>query len=293
MGEILRRVIRENIEVINRFEQDLGVVFVDPIQIEQVMLNLAINASDAMPDGGTLTVETSNIDLGPDFVRKHPEVKPGPYALLAVSDSGIGMDETTLSRIFEPFFTTKPLGVGTGLGLAMVYGVIKQSGGFIWAYSKPGMGASFKIYFPRVPGEDSKSEMAQAASTRSEGGSETILLVEDEQVVLDLTASTLRDAGYKVVTASTPKQALEKMTHLTDPIHIMITDVVMPGMSGPTLAKRVVAEYPEMKLIFMSGYTDAAAIENRFVQPGSVFLQKPFSPDALRAKVRELLDGGD
>jgi CheY-like chemotaxis protein len=293
MKEILRRVIRENIEVINRFEEDLGVVFVDPVQIEQVMLNLAVNASDAMPDGGELTIETSNIDLDPDFVRKHPEAGPGPYALLAVSDSGIGMDEPTLSQIFEPFFTTKPVGVGTGLGLAMVYGVVKQSGGFIWAYSEPGMGTSFKIYFPRVPGEDSESEMAQSVSALSKGGSETILLVEDEQMVLNLTASVLKNAGYRVVTASTPKQALEKMAHQTDPIHIMITDVVMPGMSGPTLANTLVSEYPEMKIIFMSGYTDAAVVENRFIKPGSVFLQKPFSPDALKAKIRELLDGDD
>jgi PAS domain S-box-containing protein len=293
MDEILRRVIRESIEVINRFEEGLGMIFVDPVQIEQVMLNLAVNASDAMPDGGELTIETSNIDLGSDFVRKHPEVEPGPYALLAVSDSGIGMDEATLSQIFEPFFTTKRVGVGTGLGLAMVYGVVKQSGGFIWAYSEPGMGTSFKIYFPRAPGEDSESEMAQAVSTSSEGGSETILLVEDERMVLDLTASVLKDAGYKVVTASTPKQALEKMAHQTGPIHIMITDVVMPDMSGPELATRMVAEYPEMKLIFMSGYTDDAVVENGFIQPGSVFLQKPFGPDALKAKVRELLDCDD
>jgi CheY-like chemotaxis protein len=244
-----------------------------------------------MPDGGELTIETSNIDLGSDFVPKHPEVEPGPYALLTVSDSGIGMDEVTLSQIFEPFFTTKPVGVGTGLGLAMVYGVVKQSGGFIWAYSEPGRGTSFKIYFPRVPGEDSKSRTAQAVSTPSEGGSETILLVEDEQMVLNLTASILKDAGYRVVTASTPKRALEKMVHQADPIHIMITDVVMPDMSGPALANKIVAEYPEMKLIFMSGYTDAAAVGNRFIQPGSAFLQKPFSPDALKAKIREILDG--
>jgi CheY-like chemotaxis protein len=293
MEEILRRVIRENIEVTHRFDEDLGVVFVDPVQIEQVMLNLAINASDAMPDGGELTIETRNIDLDSDFICKHPEAGSGPYALLTVSDSGIGMDQATLSRIFEPFFTTKQVGVGTGLGLAMVYGVVKQSGGFIWAYSEPGMGTSFKIYLPRVPGEDSESEMAQAASALSEGGSETILLVEDEPMVLNLTTSILKNAGYKVVTASTPRQALEKMAHQTDPVHIMITDVVMPGMSGPTLANTLVSEYPEMKIIFMSGYTDAAVVENRFIQPGSVFLQKPFSPDALKAKIRELLDGDD
>jgi PAS domain S-box-containing protein len=293
MDEILRRVIRENIEVINRLEEDLGVVFVDPVQIEQVMLNLAVNASDAMPDGGKLTIETRNIDLGSNFVRKHPEVKPGPYALLAVSDSGIGMDEAVLSQIFEPFFTTKPVGVGTGLGLSMAYGVVKQSGGFIWAYSEPGMGTSFKIYFPRVPGEDSESKGTQAVLPSPKGGSETILLVEDEQMVLDLTASVVKDAGYKVVTASTPKQALEEMAHQTGPIHLMITDVVMPNMSGPKLANRILAEHPEMKVIFMSGYTDDAVVENGFIHPGSVFLQKPFSPDALKAKIRELLDGDD
>jgi DNA-binding NtrC family response regulator len=155
------------------------------------------------------------------------------------------------------------------------------------------MGTSFKIYLPRVPGEDSESEIAQTVSALSEGGSETILLVEDEQMVLNLTASILKNAGYKVVTASTPKQALEKMARQTDPIHIMITDVVMPGMSGPALADTLVSEYPEMKLIFMSGYTNAAVVENRFIRPGSAFLQKPFSPDALKAKIRELLDGDD
>jgi PAS domain S-box-containing protein len=293
MEGILRRGIRENIEVINRFEEGLGVVFVDPVQVEQVMLNLAVNASDAMPDGGELTIETSNVDLGLDFVRKRPGVEPGPYARLVVSDSGIGMDEATLSQIFEPFFTTKSVGVGTGLGLAMTYGVVKQSGGFIWARSEPGTGTSFEIYLPRVPGEDAESEKAPAVSTPSEGGSETILLVEDEQVVLELTASVLKGVGYKVVTASTPNQALEKMAQQTDPIHIMITDVVMPNMSGSKLAKKMLAEHPEMKLIFMSGYTDDAVVENGFRQPGSVFLRKPFSPDALKAKVRELLDSDD
>jgi CheY-like chemotaxis protein len=203
------------------------------------------------------------------------------------------MDEATLSQIFEPFFTTKPAGVGTGLGLAMVYGVVKQSGGFIWAYSEPGMGTSFEIYFPRVPGKDTESETTQTVSTLSEDGSETILLVEDEQMVLNLTASVLKNAGYKVVTASTPKQALEAVARQTDPIQIMITDVVMPGMSGPTLANTLLSAYPEMKLIFMSGYTGAAVVENSFIRPGSAFLQKPFSPDALKAKIRALLDGDD
>jgi len=293
MEGILRRGIRENIELINHFDEDLGVVFVDPVQIEQVMLNLAVNASDAMPDGGELTIETSNVDLGLEFVRKHPEARPGPYARLVVRDSGIGMDEAVLSQIFEPFFTTKPVGVGTGLGLAMTYGVVKQSGGFIWARSEPGAGTSFEIYLPRVPGEGAESERAQVVSTPAEGGSEAILLVEDEHVVLDLTASILKGAGYKVVTASTPNEALEKMAQQTDPIHIMITDVVMPNMSGPKLARKMLAEHPEMKLIFMSGYTDDAVVENGFRQPGSVFLQKPFSPNVLKAKVRELLDSDD
>jgi PAS domain S-box-containing protein len=293
MKEILRRVIREDIDLINRLEEGLGVVSVDPVQIEQVMLNLAVNASDAMPDGGELTIETGNIDLDSDILYRHPDVKPGPYVLLTVSDSGIGMDEATLSQIFEPFFTTKPAGVGTGLGLAMVYGVVKQSGGFIWAYSEPGMGTSFEIYFPRVPGKDTESETTQTVSTLSEDGSETILLVEDEQMVLNLTASVLKNAGYKVVTASTPKQALEAVARQTDPIQIMITDVVMPGMSGPTLANTLLSAYPEMKLIFMSGYTGAAVVENSFIRPGSAFLQKPFSPDALKAKIRALLDGDD
>jgi PAS domain S-box-containing protein len=293
MEGILRRGIRENIELVNHFDEGLGVVFVDPIQIEQVVLNLAVNASDAMPNGGELTIETSNVDLDADFVRKHPGLEPGPYARLVVRDSGIGMDEAVLSQIFEPFFTTKPVGVGTGLGLAMTYGVIKQSGGLIRARSEPGTGTSFEIYLPRVSGEGAESERAQAVSTPTEGGSETILLVEDEHVVLDLTASILKGAGYKVVTASTPNEALEKMAQQTDPIHIMITDVVMPNMSGPKLAKKMLAEHPKMKLIFMSGYTDDAVVENGFSQPGTVFLQKPFSPNVLKAKVRELLDSDD
>ena len=293
MEGILRRGIRENIELINHFDETLGVVFVDPVQIEQVMLNLAVNASDAMPNGGELTIETSNVDLGVNFVRKHPGLEPGPYARLVVSDSGIGMDEAVLSQIFEPFFTTKPVGVGTGLGLAMTYGVVKQSGGFIWARSEAGVGTSFEIYLPRVPGAGAELEESPFVSTPSEGCSETILLVEDEHVVLELTASILKGVGYKVVTASTPNQALEKMAQQTDPIHIMITDVVMPNMSGPKLAKKMVAEHPEMKLIFMSGYTDDAVVENGFGRPGTVFLQKPFSPDVLKAKVRELLDSDD
>jgi PAS domain S-box-containing protein len=293
MTGILRRGIRENIELVNRFGENLGVVFVDPVQIEQVMLNLAVNASDAMPDGGELTIETSDVELGLDFVRMQQEAEPGPYVRLVVSDTGIGMDEAILSQIFEPFFTTKPVGVGTGLGLATTYGVVKQSGGFIRARREPGAGTSFEIYLPRVSGEGAESERSHPVSMSPEGGSETILLVEDEHVVLDLTASILRSAGYEVVTASTPNEALEKMAQRSNPVHIMITDVVMPNMSGPKLAKKMAAEHPGMKLIFMSGYTDDAVVADGFNQPGSAFLQKPFSPGVLKAKVRELLDIDD
>jgi two-component system cell cycle sensor histidine kinase/response regulator CckA len=290
LDQMLHRVIREDIEINHRFDEHLGVAFVDPAQIEQVVLNLAINASDAMPDGGHLVIATSNADLDSTFVTTHPEMEAGSYVLLTVSDSGIGMDEATLSQIFEPFFTTKPVGLGTGLGLAMVYGVVKQSGGFIWADSEPGAGASFKIYFPRVANKTPDLTVASPTLASSRGGDETILLVEDEQVVLDLTATVLRNAGYTVWTALTPDKALESIGDSAQSIQLIISDVIMPGMSASTLVSKLIALNPEIKVIFMSGYADDAVVKNGFIQSGSVFLQKPFSPETLNKTVRQVLD---
>ncbi len=286
--KMLQRVIREDIEIVAHLSPDLAFVLVDPSQIEQVLLNLAINAQDAMPGSGKLTIETSNVELDVASVRRHPQIPPGEYVLLTVSDTGIGMDERTLSHVFEPFFTTKPRGEGSGLGLAMVYGIVKQSGGHICAYSEAGKGTSFEIYFPRV--KERVVEAGTRTVPRASGGSESVLLVEDETMVRDLVVTVLGDAGYTVIAASSPKEALDLMGARGKPVHLLITDVVMPGMSGPKLAEQLVASCPEIKVIYMSGYAAGAVVENGFLVPGTVFLQKPFDPETLKDKVREILD---
>ncbi len=287
--KMLRRLIGEDIDLVTVQEPQLGAVKVDPSQIEQVILNLAINARDAMPHGGKLTLETSNVHLDEDYARRHAGVRPGRYVMLAVSDTGSGMDAETRSRIFEPFFTTKRHGKGTGLGLATVYGIVKQSGGHIWVYSEPGRGTTFKIYFPRVE-EKAESVDAGAGVAQTLQGTETILLVEDEEVVRDVASRILDHYGYTVLEARSGAQALRICEEHKGPIHLLVTDVVMPQMSGRQLAEQLAELRPQIKVLYVSGYTDNAIVHHGVLEEGTAFLGKPFTPEALARKVREVLD---
>ena len=289
MDKLLRRLIGEDVELATVLDPTLGRVTADPGQLEQVIVNLAVNARDAMPQGGKLTLETRNIDLDSSYTLEHSLVKPGPYVQLTVSDSGIGMDEETQAHAFEPFFTTKPRGQGTGLGLAMVYGTVKQSGGFIWVYSEPGRGATFKIYLPRV---DAPVESAAppAPVERPPRGSETVLLAEDEPAVRAIARQALERQGYTVLAAPSGADALALAAQHGATIHLLLTDVVMPGMSGRDLADRLTAQRPGIRVLYISGYTDNAIVRHGMLEPGLAYLQKPFRPDALVRKVRDVLD---
>ncbi len=289
LDRMLRRLIGEDIILETVLGSNLGRVFADPAQIEQVMMNLAINARDAMPKGGRLVIETANGDLDEEYRRLHAPVVPGPYVMLAVSDTGIGMDSETQGRIFEPFFTTKEMGKGTGLGLATVYGIVKQSGGYIWVYSEPGYGTTFKIYLPRTE-EAAETHAESAAQAKPLEGSETILVVEDDQNVRSLARKILERYGYTVLDARDPEDALEICRRHAGSIHLTVTDVVMPKMSGPELAEALHAIRPDLKILYMSGYAGAAIIKNGVLKPGTAFLQKPITPDTLARKVREVLD---
>ncbi len=291
MDKLLRRLIGEDVELATVLDPTLGRVTADPGQLEQVIVNLAVNARDAMPQGGKLTLETRNIDLDSSYTLEHSLVKPGPYVQLTVSDSGIGMDEETQAHAFEPFFTTKPRGQGTGLGLAMVYGTVKQSGGFIWVYSEPGRGATFKIYLPRV---DAPVESAAppAPVERPPRGSETVLLAEDEPAVRAIARQALERQGYTVLAAPSGADALALAAQHGATIHLLLTDVVMPGISGRDLADRLTAQRPGIRVLYISGYTDNAIVRHGMLEPGLAYLQKPFRPDALVRKVREVLDAG-
>jgi PAS domain S-box-containing protein len=291
MDKLLRRLIGEDVELATVLDPALGPVTADPGQLEQVIVNLAVNARDAMPQGGKLTLETRNIDLDESYTLEHSLVKPGPYVQLTVSDSGIGMDEETQAHAFEPFFTTKPRGQGTGLGLAMVYGTVKQSGGFIWVYSEPGHGATFKIYLPRVDAPV-ESTAPPAPVERPPRGSETVLLAEDEPAVRAIAQQALERQGYTVLAAPSGADALALAAQHGATIHLLLTDVVMPGMSGRDLADRLTAQRPGIRVLYISGYTDNAIVRHGMLEPGLAYLQKPFRPDALVRKVREVLDEG-
>jgi GAF domain-containing protein len=286
MGQLLKRLIAEHIEVSTSLAPLLGRVEADPAQIEQILLNLGVNARDAMPHGGRLTIETANVELDTAFVSGHVGAFPGPHVMLAVRDTGVGMSRETLARVFEPFFTTKEVGQGTGLGLSTVYGIVKQSGGYIWAESTPGAGATFTVYLPRVAGE--RSTVASPASASSTRGWETVLLVEDEPDVRDLLCDTLRAEGYTVLEAANGLEALQVCERNPGVIHLLVTDIVMPVMGGPELASRLTATRGEMPVLYMSGYADP----NLGPLHGAEFLQKPMTPHALARKVRELLDQG-
>jgi CheY-like chemotaxis protein len=263
-------------------EADIG-------QPEQVLLNLVVNARDAMPEGGVLTIETANVELDDVYARDHPGSRPGTYAMLAVGDTGVGMDEELLPYIFEPFFTTKEEGKGTGLGLATVYGIVKQSDGYIWPESEPGRGTTFRIYLPRVEEriEPAEREQAPIALPR---GTETILVVEDEDSVRELTRRVLERQGYEVLAAGHPGEALRLCAEHTEPIHLLLTDIVMPGMHGCELAERLVPSRPETRVLYMSGYPNEAITRQEVMGAGEDFLQKPFTSDALVCTIREILD---
>jgi signal transduction histidine kinase len=290
LERMLKRMIGEDIELRTSLHAALGNVEADPGQIEQVIMNLAVNARDAMPAGGNVTIETANVYLDEAYAHSHIAVSPGHFVMLAVSDAGMGMDAETQERMFEPFFTTKEAGKGTGLGLSMVYGIVKQSGGNIWVYSELGKGTTFKIYFPRI---DAVAEnYSQPAPTSSDvpTGSETILLVEDAEVVRQLARQVLELNGYQVLEADAADRALVLCETYDARIDLLLTDVVMPGLSGSETAKRVLALKPEIKVLYMSGYTDDAIVYHGVLEAGLNFIQKPFTPDALAKKVREVLD---
>ncbi len=292
LDKMLRRLIGEDIDLMTSLGESAGRVNIDSAQLEQVIINLAINARDAMPGGGKLIIETANVDLDETYAHMHLAVKPGAYVRLAVSDTGIGMDASTRSQIFEPFFTTKPKGHGTGLGLSTAYGIVKQAGGNIWVYSEPGKGTSFKIYLPRVDQPEEPSH-PEAAAGRSLKGTETILLVEDEDAVRLLLREALEPYGYTILEAGHGEQALSLLSEHPSPIHLLLTDVVMPGMSGRQLADRLVSLRSKTRVLYMSGYTDDAIVHHGVLEPGLAFLQKPFTPRQLARKIREVLDSGN
>jgi signal transduction histidine kinase/CheY-like chemotaxis protein len=287
INRLLARTIGEDITIKTVTAPDLGRVKADPTQIEQVIMNLVVNARDAMPEGGQVTIETSNVDLDETYARTHMEVPPGPYVMLAVTDTGIGMDRDTQTRIFEPFFTTKEPGKGTGLGLATVYGIVKQSGGHLSVYSEQGRGTTFKVYLQRV--DEPVATLLPVDGGETPRGSETILLVEDEEGVRDLAREILEAGGYRVLVARHPTEALPIVTSHDETIHLMVTDVVMPTMSGPELAERIRGLRPDLQVLYMSGYADNAIVQHGVLEAGLAFLQKPFTPDALVRKVRDAL----
>lgn len=289
--KMLERLIGEDIDLVCNTRSELGNVLADSGQVEQIILNLAVNARDAMPHGGKLTIETANVELDVNYARTHTEVVPGRYVLIAVSDSGHGMDTVTQARIFEPFFTTKELGKGTGLGLSTVFGIVKQSGGHIWLYSEPGHGATFKIYLPRVD-ENATSAGREIGSVISLNGSETILLVEDDEMVREFAQAALQSYGYAILAAAAAPAALEISRQHIGLIRLLVTDVVMPGITGLKLSEQLTQLRPEMKVLFVSGYADDAIVHHGVLDAQEAFLQKPFTPDALARKVREVLANG-
>ncbi|HLH25008.1 MAG TPA: response regulator [Chloroflexota bacterium] len=286
---LLRRVIGDAVELRTHLSPGLWPVKADRGQLDQVLLNLAVNARDAMPQGGCLTFETANVDLDARYARTHAPLHPGQYVQLTATDTGIGMTPEVQAQIFEPFFTTKRPGKGTGLGLATVYGIVKQSGGYIWVYSEPGHGTTFKIYLPREVATALADRAPSAPPYAAPGGTETVLVVEDNPQIGSLVRGALAASGYTVLAARHGEDALRLAVQHTGPLHLLLTDAVLPGLHGRELARRLATHHPGLKVLFMSGYTDQVVVEQGLIEPGAPFLQKPFSPDALRRKVREVL----
>jgi len=286
--KLLQRLIGEHIELLVVLKPVLGPVKADSGQMEQIIMNLVVNARDAMPTGGKITIETSNVEIDGEYAARHPGTKPGAHVMLSVTDTGCGMDAKTKARIFEPFFTTKEFGKGTGLGLSTVYGIVKQSGGSVWVYTEPGIGSTFKIYLPCV---DSVFEVASPNDQveHVKAGSQTILIVEDEAALLEVTCQSLKEVGYAILAAQGPAEAIRMSENHPGTIHLMVTDVIMPEMSGAQLAGHLSSLRPEMKVLYVSGYTDDTIVRHGVLETGLSFLQKPFSPKTLAQKVGELL----
>ena len=287
---LLRRVIAENITLEMNLKAPLPRVNADPTQIEQVIINLAVNARDAMPTGGRLTIETAEIELDETYVKSHRGAAVGRHVMIAVTDTGVGIDEATQRRLFDPFFTTKPPGRGTGLGLATVYGVVKQSHGSVWVYSELGRGSTFKVFLPAMTKTTEALDDSQAPN-RPSTGTETVLVVEDQEEVRSVIAATLRRQGYSVLLASDADDAIAASRSHSGPIHLLLSDVVLPGLSGRDLGRRLLAEHPAVRVLYMSGYTDDAIVHHGVLEPGLAFIQKPFTGDALLQKIRGVLDG--
>jgi PAS domain S-box-containing protein len=288
VDKMLRRLVGEDVELRVTLASDAGNVRADPGQLQQVIMNLVVNARDAMPTGGKLLIETADAELTEQYAELHQPVIPGQYVMLAVSDTGVGMDAPTRARIFEPFFTTKEKSKGTGLGLSTVYGIVKQSGGYIWVYSEADHGTTFKVYLPRVDAPVEPQPPAREAATVT--GTETILLAEDDEMLRPLAKGLLGKLGYTVLEAENAEQALAVAGAHPGPIHLLVADVVMPGASGRELARRLEPTRPDTRVLYVSGYTDDAIVHHGMLEPGLNFLQKPFTPTALARKVREVLD---
>ncbi|HXO86695.1 MAG TPA: ATP-binding protein, partial [Gemmatimonadales bacterium] len=289
---LLRRLIGEDVALRTVLASNLAAVRADPSQLEQVLINLAVNARDAMPGGGTITIETAKVILDETYVADQPLVTAGDYVMVAISDTGTGMDAETQTRVFEPFFTTKERGKGTGLGLATVYGIVKQSGGYIWVYSEVGIGTTFKVYLPRVAGP-AEPLGAVPAPSGSLQGSETILVVEDQEEVRTLIRKILEARGYRVLAAADGASALQLAALHPAPIHLLVSDVIMPGMSGREVSLLLTTTRTAMRTLYLSGYTDESIVPHGVLEEGVEFLQKPFTADGLARKVRQVLDAAE
>jgi CheY-like chemotaxis protein len=285
---MLRRIIGETIRLVSVPRSGIGQIRADPTQLEQVVVNLVVNARDAMPDGGTVVIETDEVNFDEAYAQEHFDVSPGRYVMLAVTDEGVGMDAETRMHLFEPFFTTKGPGKGTGLGLATTYGIVKQSGGHIWLYSEPGRGSTFKLYFPRI-GEPAEPTRKRRALHPADQGHETVLLVEDEASVREITNTVLTRHGYHVLVAADGRAALHMAESDPRRIDLLITDVVMPGLGGRALAEQIQRRRPGLRTLFISGYTEDTVTRQGVLEANAAFLAKPFSPETLARAVREVL----
>ena len=287
---MLESLLGEDIAVQLRLDDDAALVMADQGQLDQVLINLAVNTRDAVTNGGTLSISTSNIEIGAHTTSRHEAIVPGSYVLISVSDNGCGMDTQTSARIFEPFFTTKPPGHGVGLGLSTVYGIIKQSGGYIWVDSTPGVGTTFNIYLPQASSEAAE-EHTQASALATRGGTETVLVVEDDHALRSLSRQILARNGYTVLDAADGQEALHLANHYEGTLHLLIADIVMPGLSGPLLAERLLARRPQMRALFMSGYPNDDISRRGMRDAGAPFLQKPFTAAGLLGAARDTIDG--